>query len=280
MRNVTPEVFLLAQSRSLHEGAEKWLQQQGVGEGGICRLMGESVGCGDQTSAETIVQLAGRRCYKSFEVGLNPNIMKIREDVVEYIDNILKVGHGSVLEHVTFTFALENVSRVFTAEMNRHRAGCAISEGSMRFIRLEDIPYWIPTSIQENMDDSPGLRAKKQLSRDLMAVAFQDAEYHYKKIVEVWKDELAEDSKFKDKKAVTSMMRRIIPIGVASGGVWTLNLRALRHVFEMRCSEQAEEEILLVATKMLDLMRDAEPSFFGDFTTGEKGFSVSKYKKV
>ena len=76
------------------------------------------------------------------------------------------------------------------------------------------------------------------------------------------------------------MMRRIVPMGVATGGVWTLNLRALRHVFDMRCSEAAEEEILLVATKMLNLMRHAEPSLFGDFVTNDNGISTSKYRKV
>jgi thymidylate synthase (FAD) len=100
------------------------------------------------TDAELVVGVAAKRCYKSFEPGLNPNVTKVREDWAEYLDNILKSGHGSVIEHASWTWAIENCTRVFTAEMNRHRAGVAISEGSLRYIRFQDgpIPFWLPLS--------------------------------------------------------------------------------------------------------------------------------------
>ena len=105
----------------------------------------------EQTSSdgEHLIGLAAKRCYMSFEVGLNPNITKIRRDWYVYLTNILASGHGSVLEHATYTFAIEGVSRVFTGEMNRHRAGVSISEGSMRYIKLNDLRYWLPTSVAE-----------------------------------------------------------------------------------------------------------------------------------
>ena len=100
------------------------------------------------TDPALLIALAGKRCYMSFQAGLNPNVTQIRKEYVDYFDNILKSGHGSVLEHSVYNFAIEGVSRVFTAEMNRHRAGWAISEGSLRFIRFgENIPYWEPDSI-------------------------------------------------------------------------------------------------------------------------------------
>ena len=70
------------------------------------------------------------------------------------------------------------------------------------------------------------------------------------------------------------MLRRIVPMGVATGGVWSFNLRALRHVFTMRCSPAAEEEILLVASMMFDKMVETEPLFFKDFYK-EEGFWVA-----
>ena len=76
--------------------------------------------------------------------GLNANVSKVREDSAEYLRNILKSGHGSVLEHANFTFLFHNVSRVFTHELVRHRAGAAYSQESMRFVRLTDIPFWFP----------------------------------------------------------------------------------------------------------------------------------------
>jgi len=325
--NVEPKVYLIGHSIGNPDAIEKWLNDLGVSDERVDELA--NIGVQEKSDAEQIVELAGRRCYKSFEVGLNANVTKIRENIVQYIDNILKVGHGSVLEHVTFNFAIENVSRVFTGEMNRHRAGMAISEGSMRYIRFEDIPYWIPTSIQgeheneesidnhlrlklidfllegvkDNFDEAdytkicsildPAIdgtknryvgewntEEKKCFSRAAMGISFLISEFIYGKMVKNWGDELSESSKFKAKKDVTSMMRRIIPMGVATGGLWTGNIRALRHVFNMRCAPEAEEEIRLVGIQMLEILKAQEPTFFRDFKKQEDGTYKPEYKKV
>lgn len=269
MHNVSPAVYLIAKTNVLEEGARAWLDGLGAQEYKLEQ---------DRTNGEQLVMLAGKRCYKAFVVKLNPNVTKVRDDATKYIDNILESGHGSVLEHMVFTFAIENISRVFTGEMNRHR-GTAISEGSMRYIRYEDIPFWIPTSLQPAEDDTPELARKKELSRKIMQNVFSMVEANYKELVEIWKDELSDGSKFKYKKQITSMMRRIIPMGIATGGVWSGNLRALRHIFNLRCSAAAEEEILLVATSMLTIMKDQEPTIFGDFKMID-GYWTAKYPKV
>ncbi|HMF14806.1 MAG TPA: FAD-dependent thymidylate synthase, partial [Gemmataceae bacterium] len=271
-----------------------------------------------------LIALAGKRCYKSFEVNkaLNPNITKIRKDYAVYFDNILSSGHGSVLEHSVYTYAFENVSRVFTAEMNRHRAGWAISEGSLRFIRFGDnIPYWEPECIRgpdgviryeqggadkivmdlldlaargqadqltQYMQFLPDLlRAdvnlldvKKELSRHVFKHAFGHQESCYRILESLWKSELAETSKFAGKKAVTSMMRRVVGLGVASGGVWSGNIRALRHVITMRAAAEAEEEICHVFTRVAKMIRDREPLLFGDFAQSAGGFWTPQYRKV
>lgn len=283
MYNVEPKVFLIGRSEPDKIQIREWLDHIGANEYQI----EEGV-----TGGELLVQLAGKRCYMSFQAGLNQNITRVRTDMTDFIDNILKVGHGSVIEHSVYNFALENVSRVFTAEMNRHRAGMGISEGSMRYIRFDDIPYWIPTSIQSQSKDIGGSYApfilheeltqdvKKRKSREVFERAFRQAEENYKELCDIWKEELSPESKFKMKKQITSMMRRIIPMGVASGGVWSGNLRALRHIFTMRCSPEAEEEILLVASMMLERMIEAEPLFFKDFEKDEQGYWRPKYWKV
>jgi thymidylate synthase (FAD) len=267
-------VHLIARTTTIDEAVRKWLEELGVSEESVDRILDDT-----KTQAEKLIECAGRRCYKSFEPGLNPNVTKIRLDIAEYIDNILKVGHGSVIEHANFTFAIENVSRVFTGEMNRHRAGMAISEGSMRYIRYEDIPYCEPTSIRPADDDEVSIAAKKAETRKVFEEAFTDAEKHYTRLLNIWASELDEKSQFKAKKEITSMMRRIIPMGVCTGGIWSGNLRALRHIFNMRCAPAAEEEILLVANKMLALMQQAEPTFFADFHLVE-GYWKPKYQKV
>ena len=69
-------------------------------------------------------------------------------------------------------------------------------------------------------------------------------------------------------------------MGVATGGGWTYNIRALRNICEQRCSDAAEEEIAVVAEKMLGMMQEAEPTLFGDFAKDAKGFYRPEYSKV
>ena len=233
----------------------------------------------DASDAALIVALAAKQCYMSFQPGLNPNVTKVRSDLCEYLDNILASGHGSVLEHACFTFGINNVSRVFTGEMNRHRAGWAISERSMRFIRFEnEIAFWMPTSLRDDPGDDDDLRRRKAESRRIFHEAFDSQVELYGRLMALW-DMDDGDKNFAYKKKVTSCMRRIIGMGVATGGVWTGNVRALRHVLAMRCSPAAEEEILHVFSRIAQQMVQSEPMLFGDFNQAS-GWWAPKYSKV
>jgi thymidylate synthase (FAD) len=253
-----------------------------------------------KTAGEILVELAGRRCYNSFQEGLNPNVTRIRKDIQEYIDNILKSGHGSILEHVYYRFNIENVSRVFTGEMNRHRAGVAISEASMRYIRYTNIPFvrtplltmteedyrdadvqkylkWTPDAYRTELKS---ISYKKLRTIEMFTEIVESVEKAYEELCTLWADELSPKSSFHWKKHLTSLLRRIMPMGISTGGVWTANLRALRHICTMRCSEAAEEEIQLVANQILGIMRKEEPLFFGDFKQDERGFWAPGHVKV
>lgn len=229
------------------------------------------------TDPAFVVALSAKRCYMAFEVGLNPNITRVRRDMVAYFDNLLKSGHGSVLEHATYTFAIEGCSRVFTGEMNRHRAGVAISEGSMRFIRYDTIPFWMPTSIRPNPEDDADLSRRKAESRVLFNIAFSQMELWQKEWNNTW-DMDSGDKNFAYKKKITSAGRRLIGMGVATGGVWTLNLRALRHVMALRTDPAAEEEIFLVCGKIAKHMAKAEPMIFQDFWKSAGSWSAKNHK--
>jgi len=63
--------------------------------------------------SEFLIELAGRSCYRSFGVGLNPNVTKVRDNPRDYLQNVLEKGDGSILEHASVTFAFLNVSRIF-----------------------------------------------------------------------------------------------------------------------------------------------------------------------
>lgn len=292
------EVFRIGKTEVDRDEVKRWMDHIGATEFVIPD--DETI-----TDPALLIALAAKRCYMSFEVGLNPNVTRVRQDYVAYFDNILASGHGSVLEHAVYNFAIEGISRVFTAEMNRHRAGWAISEGSLRFIRFSDnIPYWLPDSINgpDVLDDSAArylyetplgelgiggncvvlntLDEKRMATRIIFRRAFGSQEEAYRILEAIWADELAPDSKFAAKKQITSMMRRIIGLGVATGGVWSGNIRALRHVFAMRASPAAEEEMIHVFSRVVKVMADKEPLLFGDFYQDENGFWKPKYVKV
>lgn len=265
-------IHLIAQTKVDRAAVESWLSEIGANEF-------EYPSDNDVSDPALLVALAGKRCYMSFQAGLNPNVNRIRSDYVAYFDNILASGHGSVLEHATFTFAIENVTRVFTAEMNRHRAGWAISEGSLRFIRFDkDVPFWMPLSIRDEASDDDDLRKRKESTRAIFLAAFKADEMFYEQLVQVWDMDDANHN-FAYKKKVTSCLRRIIGMGVSTGGIWTGNIRALRHVLAMRCAPVAEEEICHVFSRVAEKIVEQEPLTFGDFGK-ESGHWAPKYAKV
>lgn len=277
MRFVQPTIHLVAKTvpQFRIEDIADWLEGIGCDLATVTKYTDPNSG---KTPGEVLIELAGRRCYKSFQPGLNPNVQKIREDIADYVTNIMKSKHGSVLEHYSVSFAIENVSRVFTGEMNRHRAGVAISEASMRYILYNDIPIVEVNSLIADSDD-PEVNALIELDRADIKEHAEFTEKIYERIKARWASVLA-GKDFAKKKHLTSRMRRIVPMGVATGGIWTFNLRALRHMCTMRCSEAAEEEILQVAEMILLRMMNEEPTFFGDFAQNEQGFWQPVYNKV
>lgn len=218
--------------------------------------------------SEALIEFCGRLCYKSWKPGLNANVTRVREDSAAYLRNILESGHGSVLEHAQFSFLLSNVSRIFTHENVRHRAGVAFSQESMRYVRLTEIPFWFPDWVLE--DEAFLNCCIEQLEIDEQ---FQRFMSDYFKLDD-------EGVPFAEKKAKTSFMRRFAPGGVATNIVMSANIRAIRHMIEMRTSEHAEEEIALVFQKIADIMIDEVPLLFGDYERNEKGEYVSTFRKV
>ena len=172
-----------------------------------------------------------------------------------------------MLEHVSFSFVLHNVSRVLTHELVRHRPGTAISQESLRFVRLADIPFWFPE----------WARADDELMKRATALLEQMEEFQRWMAGHFGLDE--EGVPFDEKKHKTSFMRRFAPDGVATGLVWTANIRTLRHTIEARTDPGAEEEIRLVFGKIGELMRAEAPALFGDYTVDD-GAWIPRWRKV
>jgi thymidylate synthase (FAD) len=198
---------------------------------------------------------------------LAKNIRQVRTNVHDYLDNLLKSLHGSVLEHSFYVFVFHQVSRVFTHELVRHRVGTSISQESLRFVRLDVLPFWFPDWAQ----------ADEELMQRPMAL-LAEMEKHQRWMAEHFALD-APGKKFEEKKFRTRFMRRFAPEGVATGLVWGANLRTIRHVLQMRTDVGAEEEMRLVFGKVGEIMAQECPVLFDDFEA-VNGAWVPQYRKV
>ncbi len=262
MRETTPSVFLIARPSVDVEGMRGYLQEVG-GESWLERRLDGADGA--VNGGELVVEFGGRACYRSWEPGLNANVTKVRTDQREYFANILRSAHGSVLEHANYSFALRSVSRVFTHELVRHRAGSAFSQESLRYVRLTDIGFRVPPALEPVRDQ-------------VLALVERLEEFQISAAAELGIDE--EGVPFHVKKEVTSALRRLAPIGLSTDIIWTANARTLRHVIEMRTAPGAEEELRLVFDRIARIMQAEAPGLFQDFVCQDDGSWVPEHRKV
>jgi thymidylate synthase (FAD) len=269
MHETTPSVFLIARPSIDLEGIRAYLRDVG-GDSWLELRLGDqqhdpAAATRGPNPGELLVEFAGRACYRSWEPGLNPNVTKIRTEQREYFANILRSGHGSVLEHANYTLALRDVSRAATHELVRHRAGSAFSQESLRYVRLADIGFRVPPALE-------GLRER------VLSLVEQLEEFQREGADALGID--ADGVPFHVKKEATSALRRLAPIGLSTDIIWTANVRTLRHVIEMRTDPGAEEELRLIFDQVARKMRAEAPALFQDFTRLDDGSWVPEHHKV
>jgi thymidylate synthase (FAD) len=262
MHETEPSVFLVARPAIDVEGMRGYLDDVG-GTSWLDMRLGEIDH--DINPGQGIVEFAGRVCYRSWEPGLNPNVTRIRTDQREYFANVLRSFHGSVLEHANYSFVMRKVSRVFTHELVRHRAGSAFSQESLRYVRLTDIGFRVPPALEPVRDQVISLVEQLEefqvTAAETLGIEDEGVPFHVKK-------------------EITSALRRLAPIGLSTDIIWTANVRTLRHVIEMRTAPGAEEELRLVFDKVARLMRNEAPDLFQDFERRDDGSWVPQYRKV
>lgn len=260
MRETTPQVFLIARPSVELDGMRAYLEDVGGGSWLDTREQEDGVPGG-----ELLAEFAGRMCYRSWEPGLNANVTRIRTDRQAYFANVMQSFHGSVLEHASYSFAFRHVSRVFTHELVRHRAGSAFSQESLRYVRLTDIGLRVPPALEPVRDQVISL--VEQLEEFQVSAA----------------DALGLDDEgvpFAVKKEITSALRRLAPIGLSTDILWTANVRTLRHVIEMRTAPGAEEELRLVFDRVAEIMKLEAPLLFQDFNRDAEGAWTPEWRKV
>lgn len=259
----TPRIYLLQAPQVDWNEMERYFKEMDFGSEWLERWKSTKPG----EDIEALTEFAARRCYRSFEPGLNPNVRRVRIDSEDYFLNLKTSAHGSVMEHGMFTFGLEDVSRVLTAELDRHRVGIAISEQSLRYVRLDFLRMWFPEWAEEDQT----LMERNFAVLEVLENHQRWMSYHFgleedpEGIIqtgELWKER---KKSFAFKKKLTSFMRRTAPLGLATGLIWSVNARALRHIISMRTGAGAEEEIRMVFGKIARMMIERYPLLFGDF---------------
>lgn len=210
--------------------------------------------------AQDLIEHAGRLCYRSFEVGLNKNVTKVRDNQHGYIGNLIEQEHGSVLRHASVTMAFLDVSRIMTHELVRHAAGCAYSQESGRYVRLDSIDAYFPKSMRDHPEH-------ERLAALFAKAMKQDVEIMKEMSEIVGLDDPA--MPFAERKKWTSAIRRIALSGVNSNIIMTANHDAWRFIIKKRATEHAEEEIREAFDRIRSVFKMGWPSIYQDFDDGE-----------
>lgn len=185
---------------------------------------------------ETTVALAARLCYSPVSIGdLRDRLSG--SDIRKFLEKILTLGHLSVLEHASFTFGIEGVSRVTTHQLVRHRVA-SFSQQSQRYVSHKEMfQVVIPPSISAD----PMMEEKfSALLRELHRL--------YGEMVESGIP--AEDARY------------VLPNATETKILATMNVRELLHFFRLRCCERAQWEIRAMAVEMLKLAKSVAPILF------------------
>jgi thymidylate synthase (FAD) len=240
-------------------GADKWYT--------------ENVENQECSNEELLSEIFSRACYKSFGVGLNPNVTKVREGNAEHLENVIKSGHGSVLEHCMVNFMFQDVSRVFTHELVRHRVGTAMSQESLRFVRLTELKCFDFPRLKDELTEE-----EERYFRDVTETTFEYLEQVQKDLTVKFK--LDDEQSFARKKKLTSRMRRLAPLGLLTNIGWSANFRTLRYIIPLRTHKSAEEEIRFVYADVGNICKQRWPNIFFDMEwhSDEDGTGMGEWR--
>jgi thymidylate synthase (FAD) len=222
---------------------------------------------GEATDGERLAEFAGRVCYMSQR---NP----AQRSTAEYLENIKKQGHGSVLEHAVYVLLLEGISRSCTHELVRHRAGFGYSQLSQRYVDESEANFVMPPAIIGAKDLEQAWERQMVTAQAAYVTAVEQLMQRYQWV----------EDKVHRRKMAREAARSVLPNGVETKIVVSANVRAWRTMLELRCGEGAEQEIRRMSVAILRLFQQEAPGFFSDFEiyTAEDGAESARvqYHKV
>lgn len=264
-----PKTFLIGVTQPLWKGIEAYLTATGQMEFlDSCDVYFTE----KKKDPLCLVSFYAKLCYKSLVLGQNANVTKIR-DIEENLQGCFKQGHGSVFEHVWLNFVTTDCSRVFTHELVRHRVGTAFSQTSGRYVSIDELDLVVPPAMQDDEDEHPCPTCSEKPANERPScgackgtgvVTVAGYVEHVRQKIELGcrglrKLLIKDGMDFDLKKKLTSAIRRVAPNGQTNEIGWSVNVRALRHLIQMRTSRHAEWEIRLVFDQVASLVEDRWP---------------------
>lgn len=201
---------------------------------------------------EKTVAAAAKLCYSKSDIetlmdGLTD------EKVSSFLDKLSTFSHFSPLEHASFTFGIEGVSRSFLAQISRHRI-CSLSVQSQRYVDMDNADHVVPKEIYD-----AGYSAVR-----LYEESVKNSFNNYNELKEeLTKKCIAEGMKESPaKKKAQEDARYLLPEACCTRMIVTMNARELNHFFNLRCCNRASREIREVAEEMLKLVYPVAPHLF------------------
>lgn len=208
---------------------------------------------------EHTVASAAKLCYSSSNISdLTENLSD--EKAASFVEMLGEIGHESPIEHASFTFGIEGVSRSLLAQITRHRMA-SFSVKSQRYVREGAFEYVTPPEIAaepEALKLYEEIMAEDQKRYDKIAEILK--EKHKKAFIEAGKDEKTAD-RLAEKKAIEDA-RFVLPNSCETQMVMTMNARSLMNFFKIRCCKRAQWEIQDIANQMLELVSKVAPNIF------------------
>ena len=208
---------------------------------------------------EKLVASAAKLCYSpvgisEIEEGLD------EEKLHKFLNLLMDLGHESPIEHVSFTFGVEGVSRTLTHQLVRHRIA-SYSQQSQRYVRLNQFEYIIPPAIDNNKEAREiFIKAMEEDQKSYDKISNLLFEDHYNRYINEGLKE--KDARIKAEKEAIEDSRYVFPNACETKIVYTMNARSLMNFFNLRCCNRAQWEIRELATQMLKEVKKVYPVLF------------------
>jgi thymidylate synthase (FAD) len=188
--------------------------------------------------------MAAKLCYSPSDIEALKEKIEAK-DQKAFVEKLVKMGHMSPIEHASFTFAIEGISRACSHQLVRHRLA-SYSQQSQRYVSEETgFDYVIPPIIKEDKE-------LKRYFEDFMSEAQKTYNHIVKRLNEkgIKGESANQDARF------------VLPNAAETKIIVTMNARELLHFFRMRCCNRAQWEIRRMAEEMLKLVKEASPVIF------------------